>query len=70
MKCNSFSEYSHCFFSFNFGKSINNLNISLPTDYDVNNFKDISNTLEKLKNTTYTLNKIEKILKETKDARM
>ena len=42
----------------------NNLNISLPTDYDVKNFKDISNTLEKLKNTTYTLFKIEKILKE------
>ena len=42
----------------------NNLNISLPIDYDVKNFKDISNTLVKLKNTTYTLNKIEKILKE------
>ena len=42
----------------------NNLNISLPIDYDVKNFKEISNALEKLKNTTYTLNKIEKILKE------
>ena len=42
----------------------NNLNISLPIDYDVKNFKEISDTLEKLKNTTYTLNKIEKILKE------
>ena len=42
----------------------NNLNISLPIDYDVKNFKEISNTLEELKNTTYTLNKIEKILKE------
>jgi len=41
-----------------------NLNISLPIDYDVENFKEISNTLEELKNTTYTLNKIEKILKE------
>ena len=42
----------------------NNLNISLPIDYDVKNFKEISDTLEELKNTTYTLNKIEKILKE------
>ena len=42
----------------------NNLNISLPTDYDVKNFKEISNTLEELKSTTYTLYKIEKILKE------
>ena len=42
----------------------NNLNISLPTDYDTNNFKNISSTLDELKNTTYTLNKIEKILKE------
>jgi len=42
----------------------NNLNISLPIDYDVKNFKEISNTLEELKNTTYTINKIEKILKE------
>jgi len=42
----------------------NNLNITLPIDYDVKNFKEISNTLEELKNTTYTLNKIEKILKE------
>ena len=53
-------------YNINAGKKFifNNLNISLPTDYDVKNFKDISNTLVKLKNTTYTLNKIEKILKE------
>ncbi len=31
----------------------NNLNISLPIDYDIKNFKEISNTLEELKNTTY-----------------
>ena len=42
----------------------NNLNVSLPIDYDVKNFKEISNALEELKNTTYSLNKIEKILKE------
>ena len=39
-------------YNINAGKKFifNNLNISLPTDYDVKNFKDISNTLEKLKN--------------------
>jgi len=53
-------------YNINAGKkfTFNNLNISLPNDYDVNNFKEIFDTLEKLKNTTYTLNKIEKILKE------
>ena len=53
-------------YNINAGKKFifNNLNISLPIDYDVKNFKEISNTLEKLKNTTYSLNKIEKILKE------
>ena len=53
-------------YNINAGKKFifNNLNISLPTDYDAKNFKEISNTLEELKNTTYTLNKIEKILKE------
>ncbi|MBC8307090.1 MAG: outer membrane protein assembly factor BamA, partial [Pelagibacterales bacterium] len=53
-------------YNINAGKKFifNNLNISLPTDYDTKNFKEISNTLEELKNTTYTLNKIEKILKE------
>ena len=42
----------------------NDLKISLPNDYDIKNFKDISNTFSELKNTTYSLNKIEKILKE------
>jgi len=53
-------------YNINAGKKFifNNLNISLPIDYDVNNFKEISNALEKLKNTKYSLNKIEKILKE------
>ncbi len=59
-------QYFELIYNINAGKKFifNNLNISLPTDYDVKNFKDISNTLVKLKNTTYTLNKIEKILKE------
>ena len=53
-------------YNINAGKKFifNNLNISLPIDYDVKNFKEISNILKELKNTTYTLNKIEKILKE------
>ncbi len=42
----------------------NNLNISLPTDYDPKYFKEISETLAELKNKTYSLNKIDKILKE------
>jgi len=42
----------------------NDLKISLPNDYDIKNFKEISDTFSELKNTTYSLNKIEKILKE------
>ena len=42
----------------------NNLNLNLPNSFDVNNFKDIQKTLNKLKNKTYSLNKIEKILDE------
>ena len=42
----------------------NNLNILLPNDYDMKNFKEISDTFSELKNTTYSLNKIDKILKE------
>jgi len=42
----------------------NNLEISLPNDYDIKNFKDITDTFSDLKNTTYSLNKIGKILKE------
>ena len=53
-------------YNINAGKKFifNNLNISLPIDYDPKNFKDISDTLEKLKNTNYSLNKIDTILKE------
>ena len=53
-------------YNINAGKKFifNNLDVSLPIDYDIENFREISNTLEELKNTTYTLNKIEKILKE------
>jgi len=44
--------------------TFNDLKIVLPVDYKKENFLDISDTFNKLKNTTYSLNKIDKILKE------
>jgi outer membrane protein insertion porin family len=59
-------QYFELIYNINAGKKFifNNLNISLPIDYDAKYFKEISDTLAELKNTTYTLNKIDKILKE------
>ena len=42
----------------------NDLSVVLPDDYDANNFTKINEVLLELKNTTYSLNKINKILKE------
>ena len=53
-------------FNINAGKkfTFNKLNITLPDDYDQKYFVDISNLLKKLENKEYSLNKINKILKE------
>ncbi len=42
----------------------NDLNIILPPDYERKNFSDITSTFLSLKNSTYSLSKINKILKE------
>ena len=42
----------------------NNLSINLPTDYNKNDFINISNLLESFKGKTYSLNRIEDILDE------
>jgi outer membrane protein insertion porin family len=42
----------------------NDLIVTLPGDYDAKNFTSINDVLLNLKNTTYSLNKINKILKE------
>ena len=41
-----------------------NLKLNLPIDYDLENFKSINNKLDLLKDTIYSLNKIDKILDE------
>ena len=59
-------KYFELSYNINAGKKFifNNLKISLPDDYESKNFTDILSTFEKLKNTTYSLSKIDKILKE------
>ena len=42
----------------------NNLSLSLPVDYDVKNFVKLTTLFKKLKGETYSLNSINKILKE------
>ena len=42
----------------------NNLELILPTDYNSENFKDITNLFDKLKTQTYSYNKISEILDE------
>ena len=39
-----------------------NVELIIPTDYDISNFKDIENELNDLKNTEYSLKKIENLL--------
>ncbi len=39
-----------------------NIELIIPTDYDISNFKDIENELNDLKNTEYSLKKIENLL--------
>ena len=41
---------------------INNTKLILPPDYDVNNFSKINQTLDKIKNTNYSFNKLSKIV--------
>ena len=42
----------------------NNLKLNIPENYSIDNFKNILNLFDKLKGKIYSLNKIEKILKE------
>ena len=42
----------------------NNLSLNLPIDYDLNNFKKLTTMLSKFKGETYSLNSIDRILKE------
>ena len=42
----------------------NEFNLKLPIDYDDNNFSSLNSLFEKLKGTNYSLNSIDKILKE------
>ena len=44
--------------------TFNNLNFLLPDEYDQNRFKKVNKVLKKLKDTTYSYRKIEKILNE------
>ena len=40
------------------------LKLDIPIDYDVNDFKDVKKSIDKLKNKKYSLNKINKVIKE------
>ena len=68
---NSFVEYKDngsfkLIFNINSGKkfTFNNLNLNVPDDYDQRYFEKITNLLFELKDKTYSLNKINKVLKE------
>ena len=43
---------------------IQNVNLDVPIDYDVNDFKDVKKSIDKLENEKYSLNKINKVIKE------
>ena len=53
-------------FNINAGEKYNfgNLNLDLPVDYDENDFKKINNLFNEIKDSQYSLNKIEEILDE------
>ena len=68
---NSFVEYKSngsfkLIFNINSGNkfTFNNLNLVIPSDYNQKYFKDINKSLKKLNNQTYSLNKVNKLLKE------
>jgi len=68
---NSFVEYKSngsfkLIFNINSGNkfTFNNLNLVIPSDYNQKYFKDINKSLKKLNNKTYSLNKVNKLLKE------
>ena len=44
--------------------SIRNIKLDIPIDYDVNDFKEVKKTIDKLKNEKYSLLKINKVIKE------
>ena len=44
--------------------SIRNIKLDIPIDYDVNDFKEVKKTIDKLKNDKYSLLKINKVIKE------
>ena len=60
------NKYFELIYNINAGEKFifNNLNITLPNDYKLEHFEGVSSVLKKLENTTYSLNKIDKILKE------
>jgi Outer membrane protein/protective antigen OMA87 len=43
---------------------INDVKLNIPIDYDVKDFKEVQNSLKKLKNEKYSFNKINKVIKE------
>ncbi len=43
---------------------IQNVKLDVPIDYDANDFKDVKKTIDKLENEKYSLNKINKVIKE------
>tara|TARA_B100001057_G_scaffold366762_1_gene370122 strand:+ start:4604 stop:6838 length:2235 start_codon:yes stop_codon:yes gene_type:complete len=43
---------------------INDVKLDIPIDYDINDFKDVQNSINKLKNRKYSFNEINKVIKE------
>ncbi len=43
---------------------INDVKLDIPIDYDIKDFKEVQNSLKKLKNEKYSFNKINKVIKE------
>ena len=43
---------------------INDVNLDIPIDYDIKDFKDVQKTIDNLKNKKYSFNKINKVIKE------
>ena len=53
-------------YNINSGKEylIQNVKLDVPIDYDVNDFKDVKKSIDELKNEKYSLNRINKVIKE------
>ena len=62
-----FSENSfELIYNINSGKNyiIQNVKLDVPIDYDLNDFEDVKKSIDKLKNEKYSLNRINKVIKE------